>query len=113
MPFFVITPPCVVLSCLFRALIFLMSRGVRNIEALDLGHTGTSGPHRTHLSFAFLRVSVPPWCKGFGFGCGSDIYYRRTTRRDAMRAVLCRELGGPEKLVVEDVPPPPRRAGAV
>lgn len=30
-----------------------------------------------------------------------------------MRAVLCRELGGPEKLVVEDVPAPPMRDGAV
>ncbi|MBZ5523183.1 MAG: NADPH:quinone oxidoreductase family protein [Acidobacteriia bacterium] len=30
-----------------------------------------------------------------------------------MRAVLCRELGGPEKLVVEDVPSPPMRDGAV
>jgi NADPH:quinone reductase len=30
-----------------------------------------------------------------------------------MRAVLCKELGGPEKLVVEDVPAPPIRDGAV
>jgi len=30
-----------------------------------------------------------------------------------MRAVLCREWGGPEKLVVEDVPSPPIRDGAV
>ena len=30
-----------------------------------------------------------------------------------MRAVLCKEWGGPEKLVVEDVPSPPIRAGAV
>ena len=30
-----------------------------------------------------------------------------------MRAVLCRELGGPEKLVVEEVPSPPMRDGAV
>jgi NADPH2:quinone reductase len=30
-----------------------------------------------------------------------------------MRAVLCKEWGGPEKLVVEDVPAPPIRAGAV
>ena len=30
-----------------------------------------------------------------------------------MRAVLCRELGGPEKLVVEDIPSPPMRDGAV
>ncbi len=30
-----------------------------------------------------------------------------------MRAVLCKELGGPEKLVIEDVPPPPIRAGTV
>jgi NADPH:quinone reductase len=30
-----------------------------------------------------------------------------------MRAVLCKELGGPEKLVIEDVPPPPIRPGAV
>jgi NADPH:quinone reductase len=30
-----------------------------------------------------------------------------------MRAVLCKELGGPEKLVIEDVPPPPIRPGTV
>jgi NADPH:quinone reductase len=30
-----------------------------------------------------------------------------------MRAVLCKELGGPEKLVVEDVPSPALRDGAV
>lgn len=30
-----------------------------------------------------------------------------------MRAVLCKEWGGPEKLVVEEVPGPPIRAGAV
>jgi len=30
-----------------------------------------------------------------------------------MRAVLCKEWGGPDKLVVEDIPPPPMRAGAV
>lgn len=30
-----------------------------------------------------------------------------------MRAVLCKEWGGPEKLVVEDVPSPPMRPGAV
>lgn len=30
-----------------------------------------------------------------------------------MRAVLCRELGGPEKLIVEDIPSPPMRNGAV
>ena len=30
-----------------------------------------------------------------------------------MRAVLCKELGGPEKLVIEDVPAPPLRDGAV
>ena len=30
-----------------------------------------------------------------------------------MRAVLCKEWGGPDKLVVEDVPSPPMRAGAV
>ncbi len=30
-----------------------------------------------------------------------------------MRAVLCKEWGGPEKLVVEDVPSPPIRDGAV
>jgi NADPH2:quinone reductase len=30
-----------------------------------------------------------------------------------MRAVLCKEWGGPEKLVVEEVPLPPIRAGAV
>lgn len=30
-----------------------------------------------------------------------------------MRAVLCKEWGGPEKLVVEDVPAPPMRDGAV
>lgn len=30
-----------------------------------------------------------------------------------MRAVLCKELGGPEKLVIEDVPPPPLRPGTV
>jgi NADPH2:quinone reductase len=30
-----------------------------------------------------------------------------------MRAVLCKEWGGPEKLVVEEVPAPPTRAGAV
>jgi NADPH2:quinone reductase len=30
-----------------------------------------------------------------------------------MRAVLCKELGGPEKLVVEEVPSPPMRDGAV
>ncbi|HZD92934.1 MAG TPA: NADPH:quinone oxidoreductase family protein [Candidatus Sulfotelmatobacter sp.] len=30
-----------------------------------------------------------------------------------MRAVLCREWAGPEKLVVEDVPPPPIREGVV
>src|SRR5258708_22236608 len=31
---------------------------------------GPGGPNRTHLSFVFLRVSVPPWCKGLVFGCG-------------------------------------------
>src|SRR5947207_10423510 len=30
-----------------------------------------------------------------------------------MRAVLCREWGGPEKLVVDDVPSPPIREGVV
>jgi NADPH:quinone reductase len=30
-----------------------------------------------------------------------------------MRAVLCKELGGPEKLVIEDVPPPPIRPDTV
>ena len=30
-----------------------------------------------------------------------------------MRAVLCKEWGGPEKLVVADVPPPPIQQGAV
>jgi NADPH:quinone reductase len=30
-----------------------------------------------------------------------------------MRAVLCKELGGPEKLVVEEVPAPPLRDGTV
>lgn len=30
-----------------------------------------------------------------------------------MRAVLCKEWGGPEKLTVEDLPSPPMRAGAV
>lgn len=30
-----------------------------------------------------------------------------------MRAVLCKELGGPEKLVVEEVPSPPMRDGGV
>jgi NADPH2:quinone reductase len=30
-----------------------------------------------------------------------------------MRAVLCQEWGGPEKLVVEDVPSPPMRTGAL
>jgi NADPH:quinone reductase len=30
-----------------------------------------------------------------------------------MRAVLCKELGGPEKLVVEEVPPPPLSDGSV
>ena len=30
-----------------------------------------------------------------------------------MRAVLCREWGGPEKLVVEEIPSPPIREGAV
>lgn len=30
-----------------------------------------------------------------------------------MRAILCRELGGPEKLVLEELPSPPMRAGAV
>jgi NADPH2:quinone reductase len=30
-----------------------------------------------------------------------------------MRAVLCKEFGGPEKLVIEDVPPPLLRDGAV
>ena len=30
-----------------------------------------------------------------------------------MRAVVCREWGGPEKLTVNDVPPPPLRDGAV
>jgi len=32
--------------------------------------SGSGGPKRTHLFFAFLRVSVPPWCKGLVFGCG-------------------------------------------
>src|SRR5258708_6220881 len=57
-----------------------------------------------------LRDSV---VKPLTFDRSSDIYYRRTTRRDSMRAVLCRELGGPEKLVVEDIPSPPMRDGAV
>src|SRR5258708_29566977 len=30
-----------------------------------------------------------------------------------MRAVLCREFAGPEKLVLADVPPPPLRDGTV
>src|SRR6267142_2033036 len=34
-------------------------------------HTGSAGgPAQTHLSFAFLRDSVPPWCKGLVFSCG-------------------------------------------
>jgi NADPH:quinone reductase len=36
-----------------------------------------------------------------------------TGKENAMRAVLCKEWGGPEKLVVEDVPAPPIRDGAV
>ena len=30
-----------------------------------------------------------------------------------MRAVLCKEWGGPEKLTLEDLPSPPLRPGAV
>src|SRR5262249_5340646 len=30
-----------------------------------------------------------------------------------MRAILCKEWGGPEKLVLADLPPPPMREGAV
>lgn len=30
-----------------------------------------------------------------------------------MRAIVCSEWGGPEKLTVNDVPPPPLRDGAV
>jgi hypothetical protein len=26
------------------------------------------GPKQPHLSFAFLRASVAPWCKDLGFG---------------------------------------------
>src|SRR5258708_17712557 len=31
---------------------------------------GCGGAKTIHLSFGFLRASVPPWCKGFVFGCG-------------------------------------------
>jgi len=31
---------------------------------------GCRGAKTIHLSFGFLRASVPPWCKGFVFGCG-------------------------------------------
>src|SRR6516225_1726118 len=33
--------------------------------------------------------------------------------RAQMRAVLCKEWSGPDKLVVEDIPSPPMRPGAV
>src|SRR5258708_36030578 len=60
------------LPLFFRALIFLMGRQVRNIDTLPwMKLPGAGGPKRTHLSFAFLRVSVPPWCIGLVFGCGS------------------------------------------
>src|SRR5229473_1015733 len=31
---------------------------------------GCRGAKTIHLSFGFLRASVPPWCKGLVFGCG-------------------------------------------
>src|SRR6267142_2970572 len=55
----------------FRALIFLLGRQVRNIDTLPwMKPPGVAGLNRTHLSFVFLRDSVPPWCKGLVFGCG-------------------------------------------
>src|SRR5258708_5010328 len=49
----------------------MLGRQVRNIDTLPwMKPPGPGGPNRTHLSFVFLRVSVPPWCKGLVFGCG-------------------------------------------
>src|SRR6267154_1885402 len=59
------------LPLFFRALIFLLERQVRNIDTLPwMKPPGAGGPNRTHLSFVFLRVSVPPWCKGLVFDFG-------------------------------------------
>src|SRR5882672_9321311 len=59
------------LSLFFRALIFLLGRQLRNVDTLPwMKPSGSGGPQRTHLFFVFLRVSVPPWCKGLVFGCG-------------------------------------------
>src|SRR5215467_13659975 len=38
---------------------------------------------------------------------------KRVLEGGPMRAVLCKEWGGPEKLVVEDVPPPSMKEGSV
>src|SRR5690242_12242149 len=45
--------------------------------------------------------------------CGRQQRSRTERGRKSMRAVLCKELGGPEKLVIEEVPPPPIRPGTV
>src|SRR5258708_37377427 len=34
------------------------------------GDRGCRGAKTIHLSFGFLRASVPPWCKGLVVGCG-------------------------------------------
>jgi hypothetical protein len=44
---------------------FLLERKIGNTRALVRTQSRTNGSNRTHLSFAFLRVSGPPWCKGF------------------------------------------------
>src|SRR5437764_13906932 len=40
-------------------------------------------------------------------------YRENPAGETTMRAVLCREWGGPEKLTLEDLPSPPLRPGAV
>ena len=60
--------PCFV----FRALIFLLERQVRNIDTLPWMKPPVSGgPNRSHLSFVFLRGSVLP-CPKFLFSCANS-----------------------------------------
>src|SRR6266851_2729921 len=45
-----------------------------------------------HLSFGFLRASVPPWCKGLVFGCG---FVALCLRGEAFDFVCPRDMVNP------------------
>src|SRR5258708_18441721 len=52
----------------FRVLSFLLVRWSLKQRHRALEETeGAGWPKQIHLSFGFLRVSVPPWCKGLAF----------------------------------------------